>query len=141
MSKNEQSPGPRDVFSVYQQSFDKFFNAIRQSVPQYYQSVTNVQQEQLQACESFVSSAIGMQKDLAKKSGIGAVMPEAAVKMVREYADELAKASGIQNRVVLASIDAAQQNIKAFNGNAKSFADLNKSIVQSWISAFTPRGN
>lgn len=123
------------------QSFDKLFNAVRQSVPQYYQSVTNMQQEQLQAYEGFVTTTVGMQKEFAKKSGVNAMVPEAAAKIVREYSDELVKASNIQNRIILASIDAAQQNLKTFNNNAKSFADLNKNIVQSWISAFTTRSN
>ncbi|MCH7758245.1 MAG: hypothetical protein IIA19_07235, partial [Thaumarchaeota archaeon] len=48
MSKNEQTQGtPKDVFSVYQQNVDKFFTSIKQSVPQYHQSITNVQQEYL----------------------------------------------------------------------------------------------
>jgi len=41
----------------------------------------------------------------------------------------------------LASIDATQQNIKTFNDNAKSFVELNKNILQSWISAFTTKNN
>jgi len=141
MSKNEQQPNPKDIFSVYQQSFDRFFNTVKQSVPQYHQSVTNVQQECLQACESFVTSAINTQKDIAKKSGINTVVPEASSRLVRGYSDELIKASTIQNQTILATIDATQHNIKTFNDNAKAFADLNKNILQSWISAFTPRNN
>ena len=141
MSKNEQHANPKDIFSVYQQSFDKFFNTVKQSVPQYHQSVTNVQQEYLQACENFVTSTVSLQKEFARKSGINTVVPEAATKIVRDSSDELVKASNIQNQIVLAAIDATQQNIKTFNDNAKSFADLNKNILQSWISAFTPRNN
>ena len=57
MSKNEQTPGIKDVFSVYQESIDKIFTGIRQSVPQYHQSITNVQQEYLQAYENVVDSS------------------------------------------------------------------------------------
>jgi len=140
-SKNEQQANPKDIFSVYQHSFDKFFSTVRQSVPQYHQSVTNVQQEYLQACENLVASAVGLQKEFARKSGINTVVPEAATRIVRDSSDELVKASGIQNQIVLAAIDATQQNIKTFNDNAKSFADLNRNILQSWISALAPRNN
>lgn len=140
MSKNEQTQtNPKDAFSVYQQNVDKMFTSIKQSVPQYHQSITNVQQEYLQAYENIVDSSITLQKECAKKSGIAANIPEAALKVMRDTTEEIVKATSIQNQMALATIDATQQNIKTFNDNAKSFADLNKNIMQSWITAFTTR--
>ena len=142
MSNNEQTQGtPKDVFSVYQQNVDKFFTSIKQSVPQYHQSITNVQQEYLQAYENIVDSSFTMQKEFVRKSGIAANIPEATLKVIRDTTDEFVKATSMQNQIALATIDAAQQNIKTFNDNAKSFADLNKNVLQSWISAFTAHNN
>ena len=142
MSKNEQSQNnPKDAFSIYQQNVDKVFTSIKQSVPQYHQSITNVQQEYLQAYENMVDSSITLQKEFAKKSGIAANIPEATLKVMRDTTEEFVKAASIQNQIALATIDATQQNIKTFNDNAKSFADLNKNIMQSWISAFATRNN
>ena len=132
---------PKDVFSVYQQNVDKLFNGIRQSVPQYHQSITNVQQEYLQAYENIVDSTITLQKEYAKKAGIATNIPEATLKVIRDTTEEFVKSASIQNQVALATIDATQQNIKTFNDNAKSFADLNRNILQSWISAFTTKNN
>ena len=140
MSKNEQTQSnPKDLFSVYQQNVDKFFNGIRTSVPQYHQAVTNVQQEFIQAYENIADSTLTLQKEFAKKSGVTANIPEAALKAIHDTTEEFVKAASIQNQIALATIDATQQNIKTFNDNAKSFADLNKNIMQSWISAFTTR--
>jgi len=142
MSKNEPTQGnSKDVFSVYQENVDKLFNGIRQSVPQYHQSITNVQQEYLQAYENVVDSVITLQKDYVKKAGIATNIPEATLKVINDTTEEFVKASSIQNQVALATIDATQQNIKTFNDNAKSFADLNRNILQSWISAFTTKNN
>ena len=141
MSKNEQTPEPKDVFSVYQENVDKLFSGIRHSVPQYHQSITNVQQEYLQAYENFVGSTIALQKEYAKKAGIVANIPQATLKVMHDTTEELVKATSINNQITLATIDAAQQNIKTFNDNAKSFAELNKNILQSWISAFTTKNN
>ncbi|MEJ2259614.1 MAG: hypothetical protein P8X78_03755 [Nitrosopumilaceae archaeon] len=142
MSKNEQSQNnPKDAFSTYQQNVDKVFTSIKQSVPQYHQSITNVQQEYLQAYENMVDSSITLQKEFAKKSGMAANIPETTLKVMRDTTEEFVKAASIQNQIALATIDATQQNIKTFNDNAKSFADLNKNIMQSWISAFTTRNN
>jgi len=142
MSKNEQTQAnPKDAFSVYQQNVDKLFTTVKQSVPQYHQSITNVQQEFLQAYENMIDSSITLQKEFVKKSGISTVIPEAALKAIRDTNEEFVKAASIQNQMALATIDATQQNIKAFNDNAKSFADLNKNIMQSWISAFSTQNN
>ena len=141
MSKNETTGNSKDVFSVYQENVDKMFSGIKQSVPQYHQSVTNVQQEYLQAFENVVDSTITLQKEYVKKAGIATNIPEATLKMIHDTTEECVKATSIQNQIALATIDATQQNIKTFNDNAKSFADLNRNILQSWISAFTNKNN
>ena len=142
MSKNETTQGnSKDVFSVCQENVDKLFDGIKQSVPQYHQSITNVQQEYLQAFENVVDSSIALQKEFVKKAGIATNVPEATLKVVRDTTEECVKAASLQNQIALATIDATQQNIKTFNDNAKSFADLNRNILQSWISAFTNNNN
>ena len=137
----EQAKPVKDIYAVYQQNVDKFLSSVKQSVPRYHQSVTNAQQEYVDACENVANSCITLQKEFANKAGITTNVPEAALKVIRDTTEEVVKATSIQNQIALAAIDAAQQNIKTFNDNAKSFADLNKSILQSWISAFTTRNN
>jgi len=141
MSKNEQTPETKDMFSVYQENVDKIFSGIRHSVPQYHQSITNVQQEYLQAYENIVDSTITLQKEYAKKAGVATNIPQTTLKVIHDTTEEFVKATSIQNQITLATIDATQQNIKTFNDNAKSFADLNRNILQSWISAFTTKNN
>ncbi len=141
MSNETTTKNSKDIFSVYQQNIDKLFNGIKQSVPQYHQSITNVQQEYLQAYENIVDSTITLQKEYVKKAGIATNIPEATLKVIHDTTEEFVKAASIQNQVALATIDATQQNIKTFNDNAKSFADLNRNILQSWISAFTTKNN
>ena len=139
MSNTQPKDQQKDIFAVCQQNVDKYFNGIKQSVPRYHQSVTSVQQEYLDAVENVINSTIALQKDYATKAGITTTVPSAALKVIRDATEEVVKIYDVQNKVALAAIDATQQNIKTFNDNAKSFADLNKSILQSWISTFTPK--
>ena len=142
MSKNEKTQNnSKDVFSAYQENVDRLFNGVKQSVPQYHQSITNVQQEYLQAYENMVDSSITLQKEYVKKTGIAADIPDATLKVIHDTTEEFVKAASIQNQIALATIDVTQQNIKTFNDNAKSFADLNRNILQSWISVFTTKNN
>ena len=142
MSKNETTQkNPKDVFSAYQENVDRLFNGVKQSVPQYHQSITNVQQEYLQAYENMVDSSITLQKEYVKKTGIAADVPETTLKVIHDTTEGFVKAASIQNQMALTTIDVTQQNIKTFNDNAKSFADLNRNILQSWISVFTTKNN
>ncbi len=142
MSKSETTKvNSKDIFSIYQENVDKMFNGVRQSVPKYHQSITNVQQEYLQAFENMINSSITLQKEFVVKAGIVSDVPSASLKVIDDTTEEIVKASSIQNQVLLASIDATQQNIKTFNDNAKSFVELNKNILQSWISVFTTKNN
>ena len=142
MSKSETTKvNSKDIFSIYQENIDKMFNGVRQSVPKYHQSITNVQQEYLQAFENMIDSSITLQKEFVLKAGIVSDVPSASLKVIDDTTEEFVKASSIQNQVLLASIDATQQNIKTFNDNAKSFVELNKNILQSWISVFTTKNS
>lgn len=141
MSTQQPKEHGKDVFGVYQNNVDRYFNGIKQSVPRYHQSVTNVQQEYLDACENFINSAITLQKEYSAKAGLNTNVPSAALKVIRDATEEIVKTYDVQNKIALAAIDATQQNIKTFNDNAKAFADLNKNIMQSWINTFATRQN
>lgn len=135
MSSTEQ---PKDIFALYIQNVDKFFNGIEKTIPSYHQSITDLQQEWLQAFENNIKSVMTLQQEFANKSGINTTVPEAALKAIRDTNEEIVKSYSVQNQVFLAAIDATKQNVKTFNDNAKSFADMNKNIMRYWISAFTP---
>ncbi|HEY8109784.1 MAG TPA: hypothetical protein VIG05_02830 [Candidatus Nitrosotenuis sp.] len=135
MSSTEQ---PKDIFTLYIQNVDKFFNGIEKTIPSYHQSITDLQQEWLQAFENNIKSVMTLQQEFANKSGINTTVPEAALKAIRDTNEEIVKSYSVQNQVFLAAIDATKQSVKTFNDNTKSFADMNKNIMRYWISAFTP---
>ena len=127
----------KDIFVVYQQNVDRYLDAVKRSVPKYHQSITNAQQECVGAYENVINSTITLQREYARRAGITTSVPEATLKVIRDTTEEAIKTASINNQIALATIDAAQQNVRAFNDNVKAFADLNKNIMQSWISAFT----
>ena len=68
-------------------------------------------------------------------------IPETTLKTIHETTKEFVKAASIQNQVVLANIDATQQNINYFNANAKTFADHNRNSLQTWSYLFNTKTN
>jgi len=128
-----------DVFSTVEETAEKQIKSAEKSFPNYQASVTSLQQEYTEAIKNVVESNIALQREFADKTGINTALPEATENAVRKSNEQISKVQDVQNKIALATIDATSQNIKTFNENAKAFADLNKSVMQSWITAFTPK--
>jgi cell division septum initiation protein DivIVA len=139
MSKT--TPETKEIFAVYKQNVGKFFDDIEKSLPQYLQSITNLQQEYTEAWKNAFDSAISIQQEYAAKSGLSTNVPSAYIKIINDATEEIIKARSVQNKIALATIDVARQNVKSFNDSAKAFAELNQNMLQSWISAWTPTRN
>ena len=100
-------------------------------------NIEELQQEYLQTCENVIKAALSLQKEFLKKTGWSINFPEATQKVFQENTNAFVKARSVRDQVILAMIDTAKQNIKTWNDNAKIFADLNRNILQSWLSLFT----
>ena len=127
----------KDIYAVSKQNVERFFDGVEKATPKNLQSITNLQQEYLEAWKNTINSTITLQREYANRSGLNTNVPQASLKVINDTTEEAIKAFSVQNQIALAAIDATQQNVKTFNDNAKAFADLNKNILQSWISAFT----
>jgi hypothetical protein len=82
-----------------------------------------------------------MNREFTTKAGINTNVPAAMVKLVNDTTEEIINAQAVQNKVVLAAIDATEQAINTFNENAKLFTGLNQGVLQYWIQACTPTRN
>ena len=139
MSNESNKTVKNDVFATVEETVEKQVNTVEKSFPNYQTSVTSLQQEYTEAFKNIVDSSIALQREFANKTGINTALPEATESAVNKTNEQINKVQDVQNKVALATIDATRQNIKTFNENAKAFADLNKSVMQSWITAFTPK--
>jgi SMC interacting uncharacterized protein involved in chromosome segregation len=131
----------KEIHSIYKHNADRFFDEVEKTIPQYHQSITNLQRAYATAWKNITESVISTQREFATKAGMNTSVPAAMVKIVNDTTEELIKAHAVQNKVVLAAIDATQQSITTFNENAKMFSGLNQGIMQYWIQACTPARN
>ena len=134
-AKSEQSS--KDIFAVYDENVEKYFDNVEKSIPKYSKAIEEAQQEYLQTCENVTKATLSLQKEFLKKTGWNTNFPEATQKVFQETTDAVIKTRSIRDQIILATIDTAKQNIKTWNDNAKTFADLNRNILQSWLSVFT----
>jgi len=129
----------KDIYTESKHSFEKIRGNVEKTMPQYVQSLTNLQQEYFAAWGNFVSTAISNQQEYAQKIGIDLRAPEAAVKVVHDYTDGLIKAIDVQSKVLLTILDASRQTTKAISETTNSFSELNHNIANSWISTWPKR--
>ncbi len=137
----KQTQTSEDFFDVYKQNVEKYFENVIDAVPQHHQSLTDIQSEWYKACKNTISSAISLQQEFAKKTGIDTDIPEAAKNVIVDTNKQIIKAKSVQNQINQATTSAIQQNIQTWNNSASAFTDLNRNILQSWISTFTQPRN
>jgi len=136
MSKTT-STTSKDIFDVYKGSFEKIKGHVEKVTPQYLQSFTNLQQEYLGVWTNVVNSALAIQQQYADKMGLNTNVTEPINRVVQESTDEIIKAFDVQHKIVHTALDATKQNLRTINENATAFAELNRNIVNSWLSAWT----
>jgi len=141
-SKVEPTPQPRaqdtetanDIYSVFQQSLDKYFKEIKENASTYLQSVSDLQLEIIESRKKNVESAISLQKTMADKFGTNTKVPEESLNIATAFAEQTTKAWNFQNQLMLTSLETLSKNIQAFNDNSKTFAEVNGKLIDSWAS-------
>ena len=130
-----------DIYDVYKQNVEKYFENIVDTIPQNLQSLTNIQSEWYKAWKNAFSSAISLQQEFATKTGINTDISEAAKTALVNTNKQIIKAKSVQNQIIQETTSAIQKNIQTWNDSASAFTDLNRNILQSWISTFTQTRN
>ena len=55
----------KEIFAIYKQNVDKYFSEVERSLPQYLQSITNLQQEYVAAWKNVIEPSISLQREFA----------------------------------------------------------------------------
>ena len=57
-----------DIFAVYSENVDKYFDSVEKSIPKYSQTIEKLQQEYLQTCQNVIKAALSLQKAFLTKT-------------------------------------------------------------------------
>ncbi len=128
-----------NVYSIYTQNVQKYFENISKISPQYFQSITQLQEECMKTCEKTISAVVSVQQEFAKKSGFSTEIPDDARTAIVDTNKQIVQASTLGNQLTKTTIDATVQNIRTFGDNINAFVELNRNIIQSWVNPFTLR--
>ncbi|MFQ5969476.1 MAG: hypothetical protein ACE5J2_03155 [Nitrososphaerales archaeon] len=128
----------KDAFDIYQERCLNVIDEVAKLQPVYTQAVTNLQQEYTEAFKRVTEASISVQKEFANSTWGPGKLPAALARNASEVADVFLKAAVINNKAVIASIDAARHNVKTFNESVDTFAKINLNLIKTWQSFVTP---
>ena len=134
--ESQSAKDTNDIYSVFQQSIDKYFKEAKSNAAIYLQSVSDLQLEIIESRKNNVESAISLQKTMADKLGTNTNVPDASLNVVTAIAEQTTKAWNLQNQLMRTSLETLSKNIQAFNDNSQTFAELNGKLIDLWTSIF-----
>ncbi len=128
-----------DIFAECKRNTEKFFNEIDKSTPVYHQAATDIQKNYLEAWKNVINSSIALQQDFATKTGMNVNLNEETIKSIQNITDQAIDAFKNQNKFTLNSVETTRKIFDAFNENNKTFASLNKNLIELMTSAMKSR--
>ena len=138
MTSKDQLDSNPDLFGIWRQYTDSICTYVEKTVPQYHQSISNLYQEYIEAWKNIACSAIDLQKGLANKAGMSTSIPDATLKIANDAENESKTAIDVQNKINIATIDAAKNSLSKLNATTNDMVSLNRNILQLWPS-FQPK--
>ncbi len=134
MSKNDENS--EENFDVIEQINEKYFSEIEHAVPHIQQILFDLQNECYKTWKNAVNANISLQKELSAKSGFNYILPEAVKTIFENMGEGIIQYRSLWNKSIITAIEAGKKNVKTWNQNVDVIADLNKKIMQFWLSAF-----
>jgi hypothetical protein len=117
----------------------KYFSEIEQSVPHMQQVLFDLQNECYKTWKNAVNANISLQKEFLDKSGLDYAASDSVKSFVATVGEEALKYRTYCKNIAIANIDSAKQNAKTLNDNAELYADVNRRMMNFWMSAFFPK--
>ena len=126
----------KDNFEIIENISNKCFVEIENSVPHFQQTMFDLQNEYYKAWKNAWYANISIQKEITRKTGISFVLPKEIKAIIKSSDEGLANLRALQNKITITSIESTKKNIKMWNKNMETFSNLNKNMMQYWMSLF-----
>jgi len=128
-----------DNFTLIDHVNKKYFTEIESSVLHFQQTLFDLQNECYKLWKNAVNVNVSLQKEVAEKSGYNFTLPKTAQDIIMNMGDEIIKYRLTSNKIAIKTIESGKKNVKAWNDNANAFVDLNRKIMQYWLTIFIPK--
>ena len=126
-------------FIVIEQITKKYFSYIEHNVPHLQQTMFDLQNECYKVWKNTVNANMLLQRELVTKTGFDFILPKTAQEIIDNVNEEILKYGSICTKTFIRTIESGTKNAKTWNDNADTFVNLNKKIIQNWLSIFASK--
>ena len=105
--------------------------------PQYAQSISNLQLDNIQAVRSMIQTAFANQKQVAAhfpNVPQTVQVSEEIAKQSTEVTNSIVRSVGIFNQLGVTALDSARENVKIYSRSVDALTDFNNNIMKAWTS-------
>ena len=130
-----------DDFELFEKINQKYFLEIEQNVPHIQQTLFDLQNEYYKLWKNNVNSQLALQKEFFNKSEFDYSFPKTAREIIENMSEETIKFRSLIHKMIITSIEQNKNYAKTLNDNSNTFVDLNKKIIENWVSMFKTNQN
>ncbi len=105
--------------------------------PQFAQSISNLQLDNIQTVRSMVQAAFANQKQViahAPNTPQALQVSEEIAKQSTEVTNSIIRSVGIFNQLGVTALDSARENVKIYGRTVDALTDFNNNILKAWTS-------
>jgi hypothetical protein len=136
---SENSEKSYDNITIIEYINKKYFTEIEGSVLHFQQTLFDLQNECYKLWKNVVNTNVSLQKEFAEKLGYNFILPKTAQSILMNMGDEITKYRLTTNKIAITTIESGKKNAKTWNDNANTIVDLNRKIMQYWLTSFMPK--
>lgn len=135
---SEKRKDEKDGFDTFHETCIECIDEVAKFIPQYQQSVTNMQEACIDSCRKMTDSSITIAKEIAETTWGPGRFPSAVIKNAKDASENIIKVAEVNNKALIATLDAAGENVRLFNNNLETFTKLNLNMIKTWQSLLVP---
>ena len=105
--------------------------------PQFAQSISNLQLDNIQTVRSMIQTAFANQKQVVAhtlNTPQALQVSEEFAKQSTEVTNSIIRSVGIFNQLGVTALDSARENVKIYSRTADALTDFNNNILKVWTS-------
>ena len=130
------TPRPSEVTDIVRDNTLRIVDEVAKVQPQFAQSISNLQLDNIQTVRSMIQTAFANQKEVALATNVAQAphVSEQIAKQSAEVTNNIVRSIGIFNQLSINALDSARENVKIYSRTVDAVADFNNNILKTWAS-------
>lgn len=134
-SNKEETNAQLNAIDTAKENMIRTVDEVAKAQPQYLQSFSNLQLEQIQTTKNIIQTAFSAQRQIASSWNAPALpYADLFVRPASEMTNTAVRAIGINNQLTISALDAARENLKIYNRAIDAATEYNTNLVKAWTA-------